>query len=148
MELISKNPDAIRLFLSGDIMLGRGVDQILKHSVDPTLSEDYVKDAREYVKLAIAKNGPLPENRPVDYVWGDALKILKNFNPDIKVANLNTAVTTNHEQWSMKGIHYRMHPKNVEVLQAANFDCVVLANAHILDYNYKGLEETIDTLKV
>lgn len=29
----------IKLFLCGDVMLGRGVDQILKHHVDPRIFE-------------------------------------------------------------------------------------------------------------
>jgi poly-gamma-glutamate synthesis protein (capsule biosynthesis protein) len=48
------------LLLTGDVMLGRGVDQILPRSVSPRLYEGYVKDARDYVDLAIEANGPLP----------------------------------------------------------------------------------------
>jgi poly-gamma-glutamate capsule biosynthesis protein CapA/YwtB (metallophosphatase superfamily) len=52
--------DAVRLFLGGDVMLGRGVDQILAHRGDPTLCERSVRDARTYVELAEAVNGPIP----------------------------------------------------------------------------------------
>jgi poly-gamma-glutamate synthesis protein (capsule biosynthesis protein) len=39
-----------------------------------------------------------------------------------------------------------MHPKNIPCLTAAGIDCCVLANNHVLDWGYKGLEETLKTL--
>ena len=39
----------VTLFLCGDVITGRGIDQILPDSVDPRLYESYVKDARVYV---------------------------------------------------------------------------------------------------
>src|SRR5713226_2430140 len=57
----------VKLFLSGDVMTGRGVDQILGHPGDPGLWEPYIRDARRYVKLAEAVSGPIP--RPVGDVW-------------------------------------------------------------------------------
>ena len=32
----------ITIFLCGDVMIGRGIDQILPHASDPTLHEPYV----------------------------------------------------------------------------------------------------------
>jgi hypothetical protein len=58
---------AVTVFLCGDVMPGRGVDQILSHSGDPTLHEQYVRDARQYVELAQLKNGPIPY--PVGDLW-------------------------------------------------------------------------------
>ena len=52
----------VTLFLAGDVMLGRGVDQILAHPGDPALRESYVHDARGYVALAEAANGPVPRS--------------------------------------------------------------------------------------
>jgi poly-gamma-glutamate capsule biosynthesis protein CapA/YwtB (metallophosphatase superfamily) len=43
---------SITLFLCGDVMLGRGVDQILPHPGDPALRERYLRDARDYIGLA------------------------------------------------------------------------------------------------
>src|SRR5262249_13534907 len=40
----------VTLFVSGDVMLGRGVDQILPHPSDPRLRETYARDARAYVR--------------------------------------------------------------------------------------------------
>ncbi len=48
---------AVLLMLSGDVMLGRGIDQILRHSVDPVLYESYMKSAKGYVDLAEQKSG-------------------------------------------------------------------------------------------
>jgi poly-gamma-glutamate synthesis protein (capsule biosynthesis protein) len=39
-----------------------------------------------------------------------------------------------------------MHPDNVGCLTAARIDCCVLANNHVLDWGYAGLEETLATL--
>ncbi len=36
----------LTMFLGGDVMLGRGVDQILPNPVDPALRERFVADAR------------------------------------------------------------------------------------------------------
>ena len=63
----------MRLFLCGDVMTGRGIDQALSHPVNPILYESYVRDAREYVALAEKANGPIPRPLSVDYIWGDAL---------------------------------------------------------------------------
>ena len=57
----------VRVFLCGDVMLGRGVDQILADPVDPSLREGYIDDARAYVELAEEVNGPIP--RPADPSW-------------------------------------------------------------------------------
>ncbi len=127
-------------------MLGRGIDQILPYPSGPRLEEPYVRDAREYVSLAVAVNGPIP--RPVDfrYVWGDALAELERVRPDFRIINLETSVTTSNCYWPYKGIHYRMHPKNVPCLKEAKIDCAVLANNHVLDFDYAGLTETLATL--
>src|SRR5262249_53390258 len=49
--------DSVTLFLCGDVMTGRGVDQVLPHPGSPVLHEPYIRDAREYVKLAERANG-------------------------------------------------------------------------------------------
>src|SRR5438128_2143909 len=50
----------MRLFLCGDVMTGRGIDQALPHPANPILYEPYVRDAREYVHLAEKAHGPIP----------------------------------------------------------------------------------------
>jgi len=138
-------PDAITLMLAGDVMTGRGIDQILPHLVDPRLFEPYVTSAREYVALAERTNGPIP--KPVDfaYIWEDALDELQRLGTDVRIVNLETAVTTAAEP-APKGINYRMSPRNAPCLQAAAIDCCTLANNHILDWGPAGLLETLETL--
>jgi len=137
----------ITLFLCGDVMLGRGVDQIMAQSVDPSLHEPFVKDARRYVELAEARSGPIADGVVPAYVWGDALEVLNRTEPAARIINLETAVTTRDEHDADKGIHYRMHPDNVAILKAAKIDVAVLANNHVLDWSSPGLHETLATLK-
>lgn len=127
-------------------MTGRGIDQILPRSVDPALHEPWVKDARTYVRIARESGADHPDRVPYDYVWGDALDELSGMSPDLRIVNLETAVTVQDEPWPGKGIHYRMHPGNVDVLSAAGLDVVVLANNHVLDWGREGLDETLRTL--
>ena len=35
--------DLITIFLTGDVMVGRGIDQILPHPGDPAIHESYLK---------------------------------------------------------------------------------------------------------
>jgi len=137
----------MKLFLGGDVMLGRGVDQILPHPGDPRLHESVVRNAQDYVRLAEAVNGPMARPVAFPYVWGDALAELTRRAPDARIVNLETAVTTSDEPWPHKGIHYRMHPDNVRCLVSAKIDCCVLANNHVLDWGYAGLRETVATLR-
>lgn len=138
-------PEAITLFLCGDVMTGRGIDQILPYSCHPRLYEPYVRDARDYVRLAEQVNDRVPKPVAFPYVWGDALAELEVQAPDLRIINLETAVTDHDQPWP-KGIHYRMHPRNTPVLKAAGVDCCILANNHVLDWGLPGLEETLATL--
>jgi len=136
----------LRLFLAGDVMTGRGVDQVLPHPSEPGLHEEYVKDARDYVRLAERVNGPIARPVSCDYIWGDALAQWQAYRPDLRLINLETSVTTSPYYWQSKGIHYRMHPDNVRCLEVARPDCCLLANNHVLDWGYAGLMETLTTL--
>ncbi len=136
----------ITIFLCGDIMTGRGIDQVLPYPIEPAIYESYVRDAGVYVELAERKNGRIPKPVEFEYIWGDALKELDRIAPDARVINLETSVTASADHWKGKGIHYRMHPKNVRCLTAAKIDICVLANNHVLDWGYSGLQETLKTL--
>jgi poly-gamma-glutamate capsule biosynthesis protein CapA/YwtB (metallophosphatase superfamily) len=81
------------------------------------------------------------------YIWGDALDVFARVAPDVRIINLETAVTTSDMYWPGKQIHYRMHPANIPCLTAAQIDCYVLSNNHVLDWGYAGLVETLDTLR-
>jgi len=143
-----ESPDStVKLFLCGDVMTARGIDQILPHSVNPVLYESYVKDARQYVTLAERKSGPVPAEVDYAYIWGEAMEVWEKNAPDLRLINLETSITTNSEPWPGKGIHYRMHPKNVKVLQAARIDHCSLGNNHVIDWSRPGLTETMETLE-
>ncbi|MGZ3771048.1 MAG: CapA family protein [Bdellovibrio sp.] len=138
-------PQFLTLFLCGDVMLGRGVDQILPYPSDPVIHENYLTNALQYVQLAENKNGII--GKPVDfkYVWGEALSIMDAVNPKFRIINLETSVTTNND-WMHKGINYRMNPKNIDTLVESKIDVSVLANNHVLDWGEEGLFDTLETL--
>src|SRR6266446_5526316 len=137
---------SLRLFLCGDVMTGRGIDQALPHPGNPVLYEPCVCDAREYVDLAEKANGPIPRPVTFDYIWGDALQELERAKVDFRIVNLETAITSAETPWPGKGIHYRMHPQNVGCLSAGRISACALANNHVLDWGYDGLSETLQTL--
>jgi poly-gamma-glutamate synthesis protein (capsule biosynthesis protein) len=134
------------LCLAGDVMTGRGVDQILPGAGDPRLWERHVVSAREYVALAEAVSGPIP--RPVDWSWpwGDALPLLDALAPDLRIINLETSITSSDDAQPAKAVLYRMHPDNLGCLTVARPDACTLANNHVLDFGPAGLEETLAVL--
>jgi poly-gamma-glutamate synthesis protein (capsule biosynthesis protein) len=140
-----RHPDTT-LFLCGDVMTGRGIDQVMPHSVEHTLYERSVKSALEYVRLAEAASGPLPRPISFEYPWGDALFLLRREQPDLRLINLETSITERGTP-TPKAIHYRMHPLNVPTLAALGVDGAVLANNHVLDWGQDGLHDTLEALR-
>ncbi len=136
----------VRLMLAGDVMLGRGVDQILPHPGDPTLREEFIDDARDYVRLAEQANGSIPSPVEHTWPWGEALEALDTAQPDARVLNLETSVTRHAAFAPGKAVHYRMHPANLPSLAVARPDVCTLANNHVLDFGVAGLEETLEVL--
>ena len=136
----------VTLFLCGDVMTGRGVDQIFPSSCPPGLREPFVTSALDYVRMAqrTGKSIPIPVDHA--YVWGDALSVLEDVRPDQRVANLETSVTLSEDAFP-KGINYRMHPANATVLTTAKLDCCSLANNHVLDWAEVGLLDTLAALE-
>ena len=148
MSLIKQpKENLIVILLCGDVMTGRGIDQILPHPSEPFIPEFYLSDAREYVKLAEQANGSIPASVSFSYIWGDALEKWERIAPDVQLINLETSITKSNDYWRGKGINYRMNPDNIPCLTAAKIDCCSLANNHVLDWGYSGLVETIATLK-
>lgn len=140
-------PDGrVTLFLSGDVMTGRGVDQILPRPGDPNLREVSVGDARTYVDLAEAASGSVPRRADFGWPWGAALRVLDEAAPAARLVNLETAVTGRGRHAPGKGIHYRTHPDNVPCLTAARLDVCALANNHVLDFGPEGLTDTVTCL--
>ena len=106
----------ITLALTGDVMLGRGVNEALDAS------------------------------RPEE-VWGDVLPLLHA--ADLRVINLECAITGHRSPWSRtpKVFHFRADPPAVEVLQAARVDACSLANNQTLDFEERGLLDTLEHLE-
>jgi poly-gamma-glutamate capsule biosynthesis protein CapA/YwtB (metallophosphatase superfamily) len=96
-------------------MSGRGVDQVLRHPGDPRFLERWMTSALGYVALAEQGFGPISRGVDPAYVWGAALDVLRDEEPDAFVVNLEAAVTDGGSRWPGKGIQYRMHPANVDL---------------------------------
>lgn len=136
----------LKLFLCGDVMTGRGIDQALPYPGSPRLHETHARDAREYWQLAERVHGPIERPLSFQYIWGDALVELERAGIDLRIVNLETSITRSEAHWPGKAIHYRMHPRNIGCLTAARLDACCLANNHVLDWGHPGLAETLQTL--
>ena len=108
----------MRLVLTGDVMLGRLVD--------------------EYVI----------QNRSVrpDALWGSVLSIM--LGADFRLINLECVISNLGGPWhpTTKAFHFRANPRAIEFLQAAKVDGVTLANNHVLDYGTDALGECLTLL--
>ena len=141
------DPGAVTLFLAGDVMLGRGIDHVLPNPAGSWTGEDPDHTGDKYVALAEKANGAVPRPVSFDYVWGDALQELDAMAPAARLINLETSVTSSEDAWPGKVVHYRMSPANTPVLNAARIDGCSLANNHVLDFGYKGLTQTLGSLR-
>lgn len=137
----------LTLFLCGDVMTGRGIDQVLPHPSKPRLYEFYAKSAKDYVIIAEQTNGTIHKPVTFDYIWGEALTELEKSAPDLRLINLETAVTASDNYWPGKGINYRMHPANIPAIAAAEIDGCILANNHVMDWGRDGLIDTLESLE-
>jgi poly-gamma-glutamate capsule biosynthesis protein CapA/YwtB (metallophosphatase superfamily) len=143
---LARQRQIVRAFLCGDVMLGRGIDQVLSQPCDPTLHEDYCRSAMDYVQLAEKANGAIMRPLPPFYIWGVAREELALARPDVRIINLETSITRS-EDYDPKGINYRMSHENAVCLRSACIDCCVLANNHVLEWRRAGLFETLATLR-
>jgi len=135
----------MRIFLAGDVMTGRGIDQILPHPCDPALYEPYMTSATDYVRLAEARSGDIPRGVAADYVWGDAVAAVDAAAPNLRIINLETSITADGTP-EPKGINYRMHPDNTPAIAAFRPDACVLANNHVADWGPESVTDTLDAL--
>lgn len=138
----------VRIVLAGDVMTGRGIDQVLRAPGSPELFEAHARDARDYVALAERVHGPVGRALDGRALWGDALAALERWKPRSLIVNLETAVTASGEPWPGKGIHYRMNPSNVECLTSAGVHVCTLANNHVMDWGDAGLRDTLRSLRL
>jgi poly-gamma-glutamate synthesis protein (capsule biosynthesis protein) len=105
-----------------------------------------MQSAEGYVQLAERANGVIPRAVTLSYIWGAALEELDRLRPDVRIVNLETSITRGG-RFAPKGINYRMSPKNAACLTAADLDCCVLANNHILDFDKTGLLDSLEILE-
>jgi poly-gamma-glutamate synthesis protein (capsule biosynthesis protein) len=136
----------ICLSFCGDIMTGRGIDQIMPHPGEPVLRGQRAYDARQYVLAAEKAHGPIEPPVSCEYIWGELLGELDRAGVDLWVVNLETCITRSDDFSLDKPVLYRMSPENIGCLTAARIDCCCLANNHVLDFGYAGLLETLKTL--
>lgn len=98
------------------------------------------------MRLAERVSGPVPWSVSFARPWGDALQVLDAMAPDIRLINLETAVTRLADFAPGKAVHYRTSPRNLPCVAAARPDVCALANNHVLDFGRAGLAETLDAL--
>lgn len=108
----------MRIALTGDVMLGRLVDQ-------------YVIQNRSV--------------RP-EALWGDVLPIM--LYADCRLVNLECVISSQGTEWhpTMKAFHFRAWPRAIDFLSAAKINGVTLANNHVLDYGPEALLECVQLL--
>lgn len=134
-----------RLFFAGDLMTARGIDHLLPHPGDPQIHEPYAQSAGDYVRLAEERNGPIPHRVDYAYPWGIALEAITSRHPQVRLVNFETAVTQRGTP-RPHGLHYRMNPANMGILEVAEIGCCSLANNHVLDWGEPGLTDTLQSL--
>lgn len=146
---------SLKLFLAGDVMIGRGVDQLLENSVPPQMFGKKVKLATYYIDKAEEKNGPMPSEQevmamggPSRYIWGDLLPALEYEKPHARLINLETALTLSEDRHP-KHYPHRGHPSNalLTLRQTAQVDAASVANNHVGDYGMNGMVDTLHSLK-
>jgi len=110
--------NALKIALTGDVMLGRLVDQ-------------YVIQNRSV--------------RP-EALWSDVLPIM--LAADCRLINLECVISDRGEKWrpQTKAFHFRVTPRAIDFLQAAKIDGVTLANNHVLDYGPEAMLDCLKLL--
>jgi len=108
----------MQIALTGDVMLGRLVDQyvIRNQSIGP------------------------------DKIWSDVLPLM--LKADRRLINLECVISSRGREWQpdSKAFHFLAHPRAIDFLRAAKIDCVTLANNHVLDYGTDALIECLALL--
>jgi poly-gamma-glutamate capsule biosynthesis protein CapA/YwtB (metallophosphatase superfamily) len=135
------NPKAFTLTFTGDVMLGRLLDQLMPEHVSNERDERIATTFIKAHPLLLAKGNYTPSSP-----WGTALPLLQSST--LACINLETSVTTAPIPWPNKVFNYRMHPANLApILHAGGIDYASLANNHTLDFGTEGLAETVKTLQ-
>ena len=101
------------LFLCGDVMLGRGVDQVLPHPGDPELRE---RSAMTHGPTSGLPNESAVRSRGRPASPGHGVTrwmCWTTLAPEARVINLETSVTRSADFMPGKPVHYRMSPANL-----------------------------------
>lgn len=107
----------LTLIFAGDVMLGRGVDEALRRRSPPA------------------------------HPWGDLLPVLEA--ADLVLVNLECALTERTERWTDGGekpFYFRADPSAASALTAGRVGFASVANNHIGDFGWAGLEDTLAAL--
>ncbi|KAE8348543.1 hypothetical protein BDV28DRAFT_87413 [Aspergillus coremiiformis] len=127
------SPKSYTLTFTGDVMLGRLVDQLF-----PT----HVSNPQEQaLATTFLRTHPALKTYTHRSPWGTTLPLFHT--SDLNLINLETAATTCDTPWPNKTFNYRMHPTNLQALKEARIDYVSLANNHTLDFGEQGLLDTV-----
>jgi poly-gamma-glutamate capsule biosynthesis protein CapA/YwtB (metallophosphatase superfamily) len=108
----------MQIALTGDVMLGRLVDQyVIRNQLI----------------------GP-------EKIWSDVLPLM--LKADRRLINLECVISDQGREWKpdSKAFHFRAHPRAIDFLRAAKIDCATLANNHVLDYGTDALLECLALL--
>jgi hypothetical protein len=141
-----KRDEVTKLLLCGDVMLGRGIDQALPFHCVPRLHEDYVRDARDYVPVAEQAHGPFPP--PAGLRRGHGARPSRNEARRAGLPARQPRDQRHHQRRLLGGQGHPLPdaPGNLACLGVAGVHCCSLANNHVLDWGYAGLEDTLDGL--
>lgn len=71
-----------------------------------------------YVRLAEQANGPIPEHRAPNYIWGAAMNEWDRARAGARIINLVTSIARSGG-YIPKGINYRTSPENASCLRGA-----------------------------
>jgi poly-gamma-glutamate synthesis protein (capsule biosynthesis protein) len=107
----------ITLALTGDVMLGRGVNETLLRAARP------------------------------EEPWGDVLPLLDSADLRMINLECAITAHKQPWSRTPKVFHFRADPPAVEVLRAARIDACSLANNHTLDFEEQGLLDTLAQLE-
>ncbi|KAJ5492435.1 Capsule synthesis protein CapA [Penicillium expansum] len=126
------------LTFTGDVMLGRLLDQLMPEHVTNQHDE---RIATTFIKAhpTLLSKGNYTPSSP----WGTTLPPPSLFYPGMHQPRNRPPIP-----WPNKVFNYRMHPANLgPILHAGGIDYASLANNHTLDFDTEGLTETVQTLQ-
>lgn len=142
--------------IGGDCMLGRAVGLTLSHQ---SPGENMITDSLpcgHYLDLALKRRvGGIADirqqNQDGSYLWNDLLGCKLDPVPDIRLLNLETAVTrtiTNRDIPRFKGINYHLNSNCIPRVLKSFSEClggspyvVSMANNHVMDFGRKAFEQ-------